>query len=105
MFFESLISHVTLINSKYTRGLLLYGDSNYDSGINKKIIEPTISFLLSSKIFNQPVIYFSVSFFFSFFFNCISNIGDIVHCPRYHYSHGVGNGAGVHVSFVIYSKV
>ena len=57
--FENLrksISLVTLISSKYTCNLLIYGDPTYDTHTNKMIILATIQFLISSKRFDQPLI-------------------------------------------------
>ena len=54
---RQIISLVTLIISKYTCDLLLYGNPNYDSQTNKIIIESTIESMISSKRFDLPLLY------------------------------------------------
>ena len=51
-----IVSLLTLTSSAYTCNLLLYGNPSYDFHTNKKILELTISFIISSKIFDGPLI-------------------------------------------------
>ena len=51
-----IISLLTLISPSYTCNLLLYGNPSYDFHTNQKILELTISFILSSKRFEGPFI-------------------------------------------------
>ena len=53
---RQIISLVTLISSKYTCDLLLYGNPNYDSQTNKIIIESTIEYMILSKRFDLPLL-------------------------------------------------
>jgi hypothetical protein len=57
--FENLrksISLVSLINSKFTCDLLLFGNHSYDVNTNRMIILETIQYLISTKRFDQPLI-------------------------------------------------
>ena len=51
-----IISLLTLTSSSYTCNLLLYGNPCYDFHTNKKILELTICFIISSKRFDGPFI-------------------------------------------------
>ena len=51
-----IISLVTLISPTYACDLLLYGNPIYTPDINRKILELTIEFLISSKRFDGPFI-------------------------------------------------
>ena len=53
---RKIISLVSLISSKYTCNLLLYGDHIYDTNTNKMIILETIQYLISTKRFDKPFI-------------------------------------------------
>ena len=53
---RELVSLLTLTSSAYTYNLLLYGNPCYDFNTNKKILELTISFIISSKRFDDLLI-------------------------------------------------
>ena len=54
--FGNLRLIVSLSSSAYTCNLLLYGNPCYDFHTNKNILEPTISFIISNKRFDGPLI-------------------------------------------------
>ena len=53
---RQIISLVTLISPSYTCNLLLFGNYTYDVITNRKILDLTLSFIISSKRFEGPFI-------------------------------------------------
>ena len=53
---REIVSFPTLISSSYTCILLLYGNNRYQPEVNKKILDLTISYILSSDRFSGPLI-------------------------------------------------
>ena len=54
--FSNIISLVTFISPTYTSQLLLFGSTLYSDNINRKILEATIDFVVSSKRFDYPLL-------------------------------------------------
>ena len=53
---RQIISLITLISPSYTSNLLLFGNSSFDFHTNRKILELTISFIISSNRFEGAFI-------------------------------------------------
>ena len=51
---KHITSLITLISSSYSRNLLLFCNSSYDSHTNRKLLELTTSFITSSNRFEGP---------------------------------------------------